>query len=241
MDLSIIVCIYNTPHHLLSACLDSVVESTLSRIDEWEICLVDDGSSLDYTELVKSYGERVKYKWVENGGMVAARDVGIAMSSGKYIAFVDSDDTVSVNYHLPMLMSAVESGADIVVGDWAFMTDRSRYFLTGEMTYGTELSLTDGRGLLAFTSQRGREQSLTVLWNKLYSRELLLRASALLHERCGELSGFNYSEDALRNFFNFALAERVQSIHAGYYFYRQHSSQSGVDSVTWGSCGNCRF
>ena len=226
MDLSIIVCVYNTPKEYLTECLQSITRSTLSLGAEYEICIIDDGSSTDYTELLSRFGGRVKYKWIENGGMLRARDEGLALAEGRYVAFVDSDDTVSSNYHLPMLRRAIISGADVVVNDWAFRTDSSRYYLTRDTACGTDFSLSGRASLLAFTAGRGRDQSFTVLWNKVYKRELLLRASALLHERCGELWSFNYSEDALRNFFVFALADLVENLHTGYYFYRQHSAQS---------------
>ena len=87
MKLSIVIIIYNTEHRYVREALESIASSTLRNV---EICMVDDGSSLDYGELAREFGARL-YKQ-KNGGMVAARMAGINMATGDYIAFLDSDD-----------------------------------------------------------------------------------------------------------------------------------------------------
>ena len=108
MKLSIIICVYNTDYDYLDKCLTSLTRSTLGNATmlkdekiEYEIIFVDDGSSKDYTSLVEKYG--VRYTKTENQGIFLARALGISLATGDYIAFCDSDDTVSFNYHLPML------------------------------------------------------------------------------------------------------------------------------------------
>ncbi|MCS7281140.1 MAG: glycosyltransferase family 2 protein [Desulfobacterota bacterium] len=68
-----------------------------------EIIVVDDGSDDGTEEEVKKYP--VKYVWKENGGVSSARNLGIKISNGEYIAFLDSDDLwlkkkVSTQVHL---------------------------------------------------------------------------------------------------------------------------------------------
>ncbi len=221
MKLSIIICVYNTPHRYLEDSILSVKRSTLALAD-YEICIVDDGSELDYSELVSRYD--IKYTRHENQGILHSRLRGIEMAEGEYIAFVDSDDTVSVNFHCPMVDEA--NGADIVAGDWAFHTDKCKYVCVSDKLISEELYIS-GRGVLPFfLSEEGRQHSLFVLWNKVFKREVLLKAKEELAPIARKYPRYNYSEDALISFFAFKHAESFKNIHTGYYFYRIHTGQS---------------
>ena len=228
MKLSIIICVYNTPRELFEGCLISLKKSTLfadGRRYEAEIITVDDGSSTDYSDLIEKYG--IRYTKTENRGIFSARALGISLATGEYVAFVDSDDTVSFDYHAPMIEKADASGADIIINDWAYHTDSSRYFTDADSTIMTEnMRLIGGEGIRAFLSQEGREHSYYVLWNKVYRRELLQNAFKKAEAAAYGIEGYNYSEDVLINFFAFLDSRLVENVHTGYYFYRIHSSQS---------------
>ena len=223
MKLSIIICVYNTKKELLDKCLSTIIRGTLSRC-EYEICLVDDGSTVDYSDLLERY--KVRYIKTENRGILEARLYGIGMAEGEYISFCDSDDTVTANYHLPMLDYAEKNGADIVFNDWAFHTERSRYACLSDSTVSRDIELMGDDILLAYTRQEGREHSFFVLWNKIYKAEIMKKSAE--HVRCeAESFGrYSYSEDALLNFFAFKYAKRLGNIHTGYYFYRIHDAQT---------------
>ena len=224
MKLSIIICVYNTAKEYITACLDSITGSTLERIKgDYEICFVDDGSSIDYSDIVKKYG--VKYLRTENRGIFSARKTGLSMASGDYVAYCDSDDTVSYDYHLPMLERAIEKDADIVINDWAFHTEKAKYYSLTDITVNTEMSLSGEDCLKAFLSLEGRQHSLYVLWNKVYKTLRLREAFETLSCK-GYPDSYSYAEDATINFFAWKEAKRVENIHTGYYFYRIHSSQS---------------
>ena len=219
--LSILICVYNTDPVYLEECLKSIRRESISDI---EICMLDDGSSIDYSLLVEKYG--VRYKKTENRGIFSARLSAIEMAEGDYIAFFDSDDTVSFNYHLPMLNLAESEDADIVMNDWAFHTESSRYFCHSDPTVSGDASA-DGDGVISrFLSEGGAVHAYFVLWNKLYRRSLLLRVRDELLRVAEEKPGYNYSEDAMINFFAFRYAKKLRNLHTGYYFYRIHSSQS---------------
>ena len=216
MRLSVIICVYNTRREYLDECLDSLILGTCA--DFLEVILVDDGSDTDFSEYESLYG--VKYTRIENSGQLAARLHGISLATGDYIAFLDSDDTVSQNYHLPMLRLAECEMADIVVGDWAFRTERALR-TCGRIAWQTGVT-----PLRLFTSQRGRDQGYFVLWNKIY-RTSLLRAVVYELEKLG-LSGIRltYGEDVLINFFAHKMAKSVKNVNSGFYFYRIHADQS---------------
>lgn len=221
MKLSVIICVYNTKKELLSDCIDSIRRQNLG---DYEICLVDDGSTCDYSDLIRH--PEIRYVKTENRGILAARLTGVSMAVGDYVTFVDSDDTVSHYYHPPMLRKAEDANADIVYNDWAFHTSRMRYFCTEDSTIAGTLNLSEYQCLFAFAEGEGREHSYYVLWNKIYKRELLLSSIRLAAEVAASLPSFNYAEDVLINFYAHRDARRVVGVHTGYYFYRIHSDQS---------------
>jgi teichuronic acid biosynthesis glycosyltransferase TuaG len=73
--------------------LDEALKSAFSQTyKNFEIILVDDGSTEDVTAIVASYDERLLYIRQENQGAAVARNRGLAEARGEYIAFLDSDD-----------------------------------------------------------------------------------------------------------------------------------------------------
>ena len=224
MKLSIVICVYNTAINYLAECIASITQSTLKEMEgDYEICMVDDGSTIDYTELVKTY--RINYQKTENRGILSARTTGLEMASGEYIAFCDSDDSVSFHYYLPMLKKAEETNADIVINDWAFHTQRMRYYCKNDDLIKTDLDITGDQTLLSFVKNDGKQHSFYVLWNKIY-RAPLLRQSFELLKSSSYPKDSSYSEDAAINFFAWKHANRIVNVHTGYYFYRIHTTQS---------------
>lgn len=105
--LSIIVPVYNVEKYLAS-CVDSIMAQTFQ---DWELILIDDGSSDKSYQIAKDYSDTdARIKVVNNGhnGVSTARNTGIAMASGEYIMFVDSDDTITTDA-CEILLNAVEN------------------------------------------------------------------------------------------------------------------------------------
>lgn len=223
MKLSIIVCVYDTRREYLRECFDSIKNSTLNVVD-YELLVIDDGSTQDYSELFSEYGARVIR--TENQGIFRARLLGIEKAKGEYIAFVDSDDTVSFNYHLPMLLSAEERRLDVCFNDWAFHTERTKYACLADSTISQDFTYKDDDILLAFAKNEGREHSYFVLWNKLFKASVLKGALSELYSVAEKEERYNYSEDTLICFFAFKNSKSVANVHTGYYFYRIHSEQT---------------
>ena len=107
---SIIVPVYNGEKYLREA-LESVFEQDYSP---YEVIVIDDGSTDDSARIAQSFA--VRYVYQENQGPAIARNKGIEISTGEYIAFIDQDDTwlpgkLSIQMkHLladPMLLYAV--------------------------------------------------------------------------------------------------------------------------------------
>lgn len=95
--ISIIVPVYNTKNYL-HRCIQSVIHQTHS---DWELILVDDGSSDGSSEICDFYAERhenIIVIHLINQGVSNARNVGIDNAHGEWITFLDSDDWISTDY-----------------------------------------------------------------------------------------------------------------------------------------------
>ena len=109
LKLSIIVPVYNVSKYL-AKCLDSLLCQDLNP-EEYEIIVVNDGSTDNSEEISEQYEERYSNIIVvrqENQGLSGARNTGIKLAKGKYIQFVDSDDYLEPNV-LKTLVNKMES------------------------------------------------------------------------------------------------------------------------------------
>lgn len=87
---SVIIPTYNRAD-LIERSIESVLAQTYQDV---EIIVVDDGSTDDTRQVVTSYGDRVGYIFQQRAGASAARNLGVLNSSGEYLMFLDSDDTI---------------------------------------------------------------------------------------------------------------------------------------------------
>ena len=95
--ISIVIPIYNVELYL-RRCLDSIIHQTYSNL---EIILVEDGSPDkcgDICEEYKLQDNRITIIHKVNGGLSEARNAGLDIATGEYIALVDSDDWLETNY-----------------------------------------------------------------------------------------------------------------------------------------------
>jgi glycosyltransferase involved in cell wall biosynthesis len=111
---SIIIPVYNSEKYL-EKCLSSVLNQSYKNI---EVILIDDGSSDNSLEIIKKYAKndrRIKYKSQENKGQSHARNVGIKMSKGDFIVFVDSDDWLDETFISRMYSKMIKENADLII------------------------------------------------------------------------------------------------------------------------------
>ena len=85
---SVIIPTYNSAQFIVET-LESVFAQTYKN---YEVIVVDDGSTDNTKEVLKPYMSKIRYIYKENGGPASARNVGIKNARGEYIAFLDSDD-----------------------------------------------------------------------------------------------------------------------------------------------------
>lgn len=113
--ISIVVPVYKVEKYL-DRCMTTLLRQTYKNI---EIILVDDGSPDGCPKLCDEYEKkdsRVKVVHKENGGLGLARNSGLDIATGEYIAFVDSDDYVTEDMCEKLMSAATEYHADIVYG-----------------------------------------------------------------------------------------------------------------------------
>jgi len=164
---SIIVPIYKT-EKFLRKCLDSLVNQTLEEI---EIICVNDGSPDRSIDILKEYKEKYNDKIVivdkKNEGVYKARFSGIEVARGEYIAFVDSDDYVNVEYAEKLYEASKKSNSDITVCAFVRMDMYTSHVYSKEMNqYGGKM----------IDMNKNPEDIITINgapWNKLYRTSLL--------------------------------------------------------------------
>ena len=99
----------------VTACVESIINQTYTDL---EIVLVDDGSADSSATICDYYGTEyntVRVVHIENGGVANARNVGLDLASGKYVTFVDSDDTVEKDFLKVMHDTLCVSKSDMCV------------------------------------------------------------------------------------------------------------------------------
>lgn len=121
MKISIIVPLYNKEKYI-EECVNSILNQTINDI---EIIIVDDGStdkSFEIAKKLQNTDNRIKLYSKKNGGLSSARNFGIEKSTGEYIGFVDSDDTIETNMYELLYNNAKQYKCDIVMCSYMFVT-----------------------------------------------------------------------------------------------------------------------
>ena len=108
-SVSVIIPAYNAQKHIKRA-IDCVLAQTLKPD---EIIIVDDGSKDDTANIVKRYGDKVRYVYQENAGPSAARNTGIEAACSKWVAFLDGDDEWAED-KLELQVDILKSNPDLV-------------------------------------------------------------------------------------------------------------------------------
>ena len=167
LRLSVIVPIYNVENYLRE-CIDSILDQD---VDGMEVILVDDGSMDGSGAICDEYAEKdqcVTVVHMENGGPASARNVGLDLACGQYIAFVDSDDYLLPNAYSPNL-EYMEKHPDVDCLQFPFVYDQEtsivRYYerQEEEKTFvGNEVFLNWWNGKVIYDT----------LWGKVFKREV---------------------------------------------------------------------
>ena len=110
--LSICIPTYNRSH-ILPRAIQSILKQ---RFEDWELIIVDDGSTDDTENIVEEFlkDSRIKYVKQQNKGVCAARNLGAEIANGTYLVFLDSDDSVSAEWLYDFYNEIISEKAHLV-------------------------------------------------------------------------------------------------------------------------------
>lgn len=226
MKLSIIVPVYNmAADGKLTYCLNSLVNQT---IDDYEIIAVDDCSTDNSLEILRSYEKKYPDKVQVIASPVnkkqgGAKNLGLARAAGEWIGFIDSDDWVTPDFYERLLKRAEETGADMVGCD---------YHLTGEHSMKIGQVVHNNKQSQAGVLNKEKYRSLILdsgsLVVKIYKRHIIYDYPNRFPEN------IFYEDNAISNSW-MLRAKHFEYIEEPLYYYYQHDT-STVHTITKKRC-----
>ena len=204
--ISVIIPVYKVEAYL-TACVESVLAQTYQKI---EIILVDDGSPDNCPRMCDEFAardSRVRVIHKENGGLSSARNAGIDVARGEYLAFLDSDDLWTPVFLERLYTALTKTGADFAVCLFRrFQGEPPKELPTAMETAG--LSQREAFECLFNI----RNENMVIASNKLYKRKIFDRIrypQGILHE----------DEAVIHEVIG--IAERVAWVEEAHYLYRE--------------------
>lgn len=212
--ISVIVPVYNVEKYL-KKCISSIISQTYKNI---EIILVDDGStdkSGIICERFSKKDKRVTVKHIENLGVSNARNIGIEISKGELICFVDSDDFLPNNSLEILYSNMINEQSDLSCGKWRKITGKG-FFSNNYQTKFIDTSNTEE--LIEFLEIEEVNGPVA----KLFKRKIIEYGS--IQYKLGVTIG----EDAIFNFEYIKCCERVSFVNNIVYNYNKLNSNSAT-------------
>ena len=166
--ISVIVPVYKAEKYIES-CVSSILSQTYG---DFELILVDDSSpdrSGEICDALAATDTRIRVIHKENGGAATARNAGLDVANGDFIAFIDGDDCVHPQYLEFLLALQQKTDADFAMCYYDFFKEEGDWF-DGEPQ--TEYALLDGTEMLANFAEHCRKVSLISLCMKLFKKEI---------------------------------------------------------------------
>lgn len=222
---SIVVPVYNA-QKWLGYCLNSLLAQTWT---EFEVILVNDGSTDDSLEICRNYAEldsRFRVLDVPNGGVSRARNLGVSQATGRYLVFVDSDDVVTPDMLEVMLDCARRTGVELVAGD-AELVD----FAAPEQDRPKLCAAWLGSGERLLDKQQFAEKRMQLIWytsllesswGKLFSLDLWRKLNLQFPP---ELS---LGEDFVTNMKYYAACNGIAFLNKTVYYYNNEAQSNSL-------------
>lgn len=164
--LSIVVPVYNVEKYI-GKCLYSIIKQSYRNI---EVIVIDDGStdgSGAICDEIAAEDNRIKVVHTSNKGVSAARNLGISLVNGQYLAFVDADDYIEENMYQVLLDDIQRYEADISMCNVYHRRNRKHVF------QNEDENIKIYTGIEMLEHFYGNDYVLAVVvWNKVYKREL---------------------------------------------------------------------
>ncbi|UKK74845.1 glycosyltransferase [Segatella bryantii] len=170
---SIIVPIYNVEKYL-DRCMSTLVNQTLIDI---EIIMVDDGSPDNCPQMCDEWAKkdsRIKVIHKKNEGLGFARNAGLDVAIGEYVAFVDSDDFTEKDAYKCLYETAKKRDADVVYAGYHWQNTEGKesvFFVLDKEWNGREI--VRFLGDMMFDDNPPEKNICMSMWNAIYRRDIL--------------------------------------------------------------------
>ena len=162
--ISVIIPVYNVEKYL-HQCIDSVIHQTYRNL---EIIVVDDGSTDNCSKICDDYAnndKRIKVVHKENGGVSSARNTGLALATGDWIGWLDSDDWVEPDMYEYLLKNAILYDSDVSI------CSQYEYYKNCRRIIGwDQIKVLNTEKALELLMKNDNMQN--ILWDKLWKRTL---------------------------------------------------------------------
>ena len=217
-SVSVIIPMFNAAL-FIESCLKSL---ELQSVRNFEVLVIDDGSTDDSLKLAKCAMPKVRFTSIintSNFGVTHARNLGLARAKGKYVFFLDADDTLEPN-SLELLLDQVEqSQFDMVIGNYSRRPNGT--------LYGTDIDLNKSLIIsdeflkeyaFLYLSNPKKHPLLNNIWGRLYSSRIISKFNIKFSVgvKVGEDLAFNY--EFIRH------TSRIYFVNSRLYNYRIHNS-----------------
>jgi glycosyltransferase involved in cell wall biosynthesis len=126
---SIVIPCFNAERYLA----ETLASAFAQTYPHTEVIVIDDGSTDQTADLIRSYGDRVRAEFGPNRGASAARNRGTALACGEFIQYLDADDLLPVGAVADRVAALERSGAEVAYSDWEHLVETAPgTFATGE-------------------------------------------------------------------------------------------------------------
>ncbi|MBR6162661.1 glycosyltransferase [bacterium] len=203
---SVIIPVYNTEKYI-TQCLDSIINQTLNDI---EIICINDNSTDNSLGILKEYSSKDKRIKIinlkKNSGVSKVRNEGIKVATGEYIAFVDSDDFIDLDFYEKLYNIAKESNSDCAKGNIFNYSEETRLFELSDF-YNINDKIRDNKAFFyyGFTSA-------------IYKKQFIDRLNLRFPE------GANYFEDVYFSILASVNYNKVEIVDSAKYYYRKRKN-----------------
>ena len=227
--LSIVVPNYNNEKYL-EKCIECLLQQTYKNI---EIIVVNDGSKGKSDEIMATYSDNPKIKYVKhdvNKGLFQARLTGASNATGDYITFLDADDYVSIDYYRTMMRKAEETNSDMVISRMALEYDSGKQIEYKLFEKHFE-SLNGKECIDQYFKQKGLDFSWHTIWNKIYSKKLWDKAA----KHYGDIKErLVMTEDFAFSTVLFYYCTKITQVQNDRIFYCQHDvTSTSIQDITF--------
>lgn len=232
--ISIIIPVYNAESSI-KKCISSIQNSTYTN---WEVILVDDGSTdntLEVCTQLKENDNRIQVVSKENSGAGLSREYGMKYVKGKYLGFVDADDSIEPEMYSKLYNRIIKDGLDVCFcGNYEVLPNGNKK--ENNIRFENEIYTKDSirksviRNTVWFTYDGSNENPMFSIWRGLYSVDLIRKNNIhFLNER--EIG----SEDGIFNFQVLCNVEKLGFVHECLYNYGINEESLTHNSARWDS------